>query len=539
MSRVSINSNKHNFDEPKYDDHNFDVLNCPQTQAALGNFGQGQTPPEFILALAEVKEAALRALQDTEHPWPEPVFDAVCQVLADIRAGKLDHRFPLNLTQGGAGTSLHMNICEVLADEVGRRLGRSDLFHFLDDGARSQSTNDVVSTAAIIVIFRRLQRLEAAVIALQEALVEREQAWRGITVMGRTEWQDALPMDLSQVASAWAGSAERDRWRLGKLKERIRTIPLGGTATGTGLGANPAYLFAAEQYLRRLTALPLQRSQNLTDAVSQRDDFAEVANGFALVGANLVKLCRDLMFYTSTVVGELKHPAVQYGSTAMPVKTNPVLLEFAMGLSIRSQYQAAAIVRFTQEGFLQLNAFTPFMVDAFIAAGTDLEHALSTLSRNLLPNLEVHPDRCLKNMLQSRALLNLLRKDLPYETLKSLAGSWAPERLFASAAPGQTPTNATHGPTTASAVQDLFASPLGRDRSSPSAAPERSSTPGGQNLDSDHLLSRSEMEAQIRFYIDELSRRTGLDTELLRQRFGGLFDFMPSREEASQSDTRT
>ncbi|AEJ20008.1 lyase family protein [Gracilinema caldarium] len=419
MSKVSINNNEHNFDE-----HNYDVHNCPQTQAAIRNFGQGQTPPEFIQALAEVKEAALRALQDTERPWPEPVFDSVCQVLGDIRAGKLDHRFPLNLAQGGAGTSLHMNICEVLADEVGQRLGRTDLFHFLDDGARSQSTNDVVSTAAIIVIFRRLQSLERAVIDLQEALVAREQAWRGITIMGRTECQDALPMDLSQVASAWAGSAERDRWRLGKLKERIRTIPLGGTATGTGHGASPVYLFSAEQHLRRLTGLPLQRSQNLTDAVAQRDDFAEVANGFALVGTNLIKICRDLMFYTSTVVGELEHPALQWGSTAMPVKTNPVLLEYAMGLAIRAQHRAASIVHYTEEGFLQLNAFTPFMVDAFIDAGTDLERALTALSRDLLPALQVHPDRCLENMLQSRALLNLLRKDLPYEKLKSLAAHW-------------------------------------------------------------------------------------------------------------------
>jgi len=418
-------------------------MSMEQTKAALRNFGMlpadhtagkadqagqtvqtGQTPPEFIQALAEVKEAALLALQETEHPWSEEVFAAVRQVLAELRSGALDHRFPLDLAQGGAGTSLHMNICEVLADEVAQRLGRTDLFHFLDDGARSQSTNDVVSTAAIIVIFRRVLRLEKAVIALQEALVAREQAWRGITVMGRTEWQDALPMDLSQVASSWAGSAERDRWRLGKLKERVRTIPLGGTATGTGHGASPAYLFSAEQHLRRLTGLPLQRSQNLTDAVAQRDDFAEVANGFALVGANLVKLCRDLMFYTSSVVGELEHPALQWGSTAMPVKTNPVLLEFAMGLAIRAQHRAASIVHYAQEGFLQLNAFTPFMVDAFIAAGNDLERALNALSRDLLPALQVQRDRCLHNVLTSRALLNLLRKDLPYETLKSLAEHW-------------------------------------------------------------------------------------------------------------------
>ena len=463
-------------------------MSMEQTKAALRNFGYGpagdgqlpqyRTPSEFIQALGEVKEAALRALQETEHPWPDSVFERVLQVLADIRSGRLDHRFPLDLAQGGAGTSLHMNICEVLADEVAQRLGRPDLFHFLDDGARSQSTNDVVSTAAIIVIQRRIRSLESAVIALQEALVEREQAWRGITIMGRTEWQDALPMDLSQVASAWAGSAERDRWRLGKLKERARTIPLGGTATGIGLGASAAYLFAAEQQLRRLTGLPLQRSQNLTDAVAQRDDFSEVANGFALIGANIVKLCRDLMFYTSTVVGELEHPALQWGSTAMPVKTNPVLLEFAMGLAIRAQHRAASIPNYAQEGFLQLNAFTPFMVDAFIGSASDLERALNTLARDLLPALRVRPERCIQNMLQSRALLNLLRKDLPYETLKALAADW----------------QSGAGATTA-------------DR-----------------------------DAKVHQYIDELSRLTGLDREVIKARFSFLLT-SPSSSAAEPATT--
>lgn len=453
-------------------------MSMEQTMAAVRNFGQGQTPPEFIQALAEVKEAALRALQETEQPWPEEVFTAVLEVLVDLRSGVLDKRFPLDLAQGGAGTSLHMNICEVLADEVARRLGREGLFHFLDDGARSQSTNDVVSTAAIIVVQRRIRRLETAIISLQEALVEREQAWRGITVMGRTEWQDALPMDLSQVASAWAGSAERDRWRIGKLKERGRTIPLGGTATGTGEGASAAYLFAAEKHLRNITGLPLQRSQNLTDAVSQRDELAEVANGFDLIGANVVKLCRDLMFYTSTVVGELEHPALQWGSTAMPVKTNPVLLEYAMGLGIRAQHRSASILHYAQEGFLQLNAFTPFMVDAFISAASDLERALSTLAGDLLPALRVREERCLANVLQSKALLNLLRKDLPYEDLKRLAASWHPRP-----------------------VMESFPQALKSDAAE---------TPAGADAEAVHS------------YIDELSRLTGLPIGVLRERLSFL-----------------
>lgn len=392
-----------------------------QTAAAIANFGRGQTPRALIQALAEVKEAALRSLQETEAPWNPAVYQAALEALGEIREGLYDGEFPLDLAQGGAGTSLHMNICEVLASLVEEKAGPKTGFHPLDDGARSQSTNDVVTTAVIVVVQRLIRRIETSVIGLQEALVAREAAWRGILVTGRTEWQSALPMDLSLVASAWAGSAERDRWRLGKLKERSRTVPIGGTAVGSGSGARGAYLFAVERHLRSITGLPLQRSQNLSDAVAQRDDLAEVAQVFRIVAANLVKLCRDLFFYTSSAVGELILPQLQWGSTAMPVKNNPVLVEFASGLAIRSQFSCDAVLRYAEEGFLQLNAYGPFMLSSLLSASDDLGKALDALSTGLLSRLGVDPLRCFQNLAQSSAPLNALRPELPYGFLKTLS----------------------------------------------------------------------------------------------------------------------
>ncbi len=405
----------------------------PQTAAAAANFGRGQTPREVIRALAEVKEAALRALQECEKPWTDDVFAAVLAALSEIRSGARDELFPLNLAQGGAGTSLHMNLCEVLSALAAERTGRPESFHFLDDAARSQSTNDVVTTAAVVVVHRLTLRAEAAVVGLQEALVERERAWRGVRVAARTEWQDAVPMDLSQAAAAWAGTAERDRWRLGKLRERCRTVALGGGAVGAGtgggfagLGGGGNYLFIAERRLRELTGLPLQRSQNLAEAVSQRDEAAEVASGFGLAASNVRKLCADLNVYTSSAVGELRLPALQWGSTAMPAKNNPVLIEFADGLAARAEASASLVVRYAQDGRLQLNAYTPFMLDAFLRCAADLEAALEALSRRLLPALEADELRALENLSRSAAPLNALRADLPYEALKALAEGGAP-----------------------------------------------------------------------------------------------------------------
>jgi len=173
--------------------------------------------------------------------------------------------------------------------------------------------------------------------------------------------------------------------------------------------------------LRDITGLPLQRSQNMTETISQRDEAAEVASGFGLVASNLRKLCGDLFVYTSSAVGELKLPALQWGSTAMPAKNNPVLIEFADGLAARAEASASLIVRYAQDGRLQLNSYTPFMLDAFLRCAADLEAALTALSLKLLPRLEADEFRVLQNLSRSAALLNALRADLPYETLKALA----------------------------------------------------------------------------------------------------------------------
>lgn len=398
-----------------------------QTRHAVENFGRGQTPRDFIAALAEVKKAIFTAIQESEHRYAPEVYAAICTAIEEIRCGLHDAAFPLPLAQGGAGTSLHMNFNEVLASLVQSRTNVP--FHFLDEGARYQSTNDVIATAVIIVACRRLREIEAGVIALQEALVAKEQAWRGIVVTGRTEWQDALPMSLAQVAGAWAGAVERDRWRLHKIKERLRTVPLGGTAIGTAFFVPPDYLFLAEKHLRAITGLPLSRSQNLPDAIANQDQLAEVASGFSLVAGTIIKLCNDLFFYTSSAVRELVHPSLQWGSTIMPFKTNPVMIEYAKGLAMRASAYCSVVMQYAHEGNLQLNAFLPFILDGLLHASDDLGEALRALSEKLLPRLEASVTKIVYNLHSSLALLNALRAVVPYDALKTFYNNHCKEGI--------------------------------------------------------------------------------------------------------------
>ncbi len=402
-----------------------------ETDKALKNFGinsfqesgfyKTAMPGELIRAFGEVKLATTMAMQDYASVYPEDFFPVLTSVIEEIIDGKHNSQFPLDLRQGGAGTSLHMNINEVIAKiSNDRYTGSWKGVHPLDHLALYQSTNDTFPTALTIMVYRYLLLLEEEVIRLQEVLVEKEMKHQSIIMTGRTELQDALPITLGQIFAAWTGPVERDRWRLHKLKERLRNIPLGGTAIGTCYSAPRKFVFLAEKYLRTITGLPLCRSQNLTDEVANKDSLAETAMGFKIAAGNIKKLSNDLLLYTSSFLGELGHPDLQFGSTIMPLKSNPVLLEYIKGLAMDGEYEADKIHTYANEGQLQLNPFLPFMARSFQSLFESLTECYRTLSDKFFPAMEVNEDRIRTNLLNSPSLINTLRDKIEYSVLKEL-----------------------------------------------------------------------------------------------------------------------
>lgn len=391
-----------------------------ETTKALDWLGKDQIPREVIHAYAQVKLAAICAQQEAATLYPQDFFVLLKDAAGEIIGGQWDREFPLPLAQGGAGTSLHMNICEVLANLANSRYQGDFRAHPLDHLARFQSTNDTFPTAVILMTYRFLERIEKQVIRLQEQLVERESRYGDWLMCGRTELQDALPITLGQVFGAWAGPVERDRWRLHKVKERLRIIPLGGTALGTGFSAPVAYVFAVEKHLRRITGLPLCRSQNLCDQVAHADSLAECANAMGLCADNLYKMSSDLFLYTSSLCREIRHGEVQYGSSIMPDKANPVLLELIRGLSMECSAIANLVAQYCRGGQLQLNANMPFIAEQILRLSCRLEKALDCAAGRLMEVLQPNRDSMEARLAVSPALLNTLKEALGYTTLKSL-----------------------------------------------------------------------------------------------------------------------
>ena len=392
-----------------------------ETEKAIISFGENITPHELVQAYGEVKKAALMAQQDCFSLYDIKIFPLLLESLNEIISGKHKNQFPLPLQQGGAGTSLHMNMNEVIAGLTNEKCLFMNLsVHSLEDIARFQSTNDTLSTAVTIMVYRQLEKAESQIIKLQEILVSGETRYDRTLMTGRTELQDALPITLGQIFGSWAGSIERDRWRLHKLKERLRTMALGGTAMGTCFSAPRKYVFKAEKHLRQITGLPLCRSQNLTDEISNYDNLAEVASGFQLITLNIRKMVNDLLLYSSSFCGEIIHPELQYGSTIMPYKTNPVILEYVKGLSISIKYECVKIIDYAAEGQLQLNPFVPFIAESFILINDMMGKLFDSLINNFFEKMEINQSRIDQNLLSSPALVNTLRQVIGYEHVKAL-----------------------------------------------------------------------------------------------------------------------
>ncbi|MBN2617317.1 MAG: fumarate lyase [Spirochaetales bacterium] len=388
-----------------------------ETFKALQNWGVGATPPCLVKAYAQVKKAALLAANEVNPSISELIFNKTIRVIDQIINGEFNHLFKLPLKQGGAGTSLNMNMNEVIAHIVNAELGDNSV-NYLDDINRYQSTNDTFNTAVTIIFLTHLDFIEKMVIELQEILVEKEGAYSGILITGRTEMQSALPMTLGQVFSSYAGSIERDRWRFSKVKERVRSSVLGGTALGTCFSAPSKYLFAAERHLRKITGLSLPRSQNLVSDISMCDKFVEAASVYNALANSLFKISSDFILYVFT--GEIEHPHMQYGSTIMPMKINPVLLEFVKGLSIDISFETGKINEFSKNGQLQLNPFLPFILESEISIFESLKKSLNSLIY-FIQHGKINRDVINNNLLKSGAIVNSLRPYCSYSKLKEVS----------------------------------------------------------------------------------------------------------------------
>ncbi len=406
-----------------------DAYHGVHTLRALENFPLSGRPPhpELIVAMAMVKLACARANRELGL-LPGEVASAVEAACAEMIEGDLGRAVVVDALQGGAGTSLNMNVNEVLANRAIELLGGSkgdySLVHPLRCVNLHQSTNDVFPTAVKVAAIRLLRRLEKAISLLQQAFQDKEGAFREVVKVGRTQLQDAVPMTLGAECSAWAEALSRDRWRVFKCEERLRTVNLGGTAVGTGLGAPRDYIFLAVEKLREITGLGLARAENLVDATQNADSFVEVSGILKAHAVNLFKVSSDIRLLGSgpgAGLRELRLPAAQAGSSLMPGKVNPVVCEAVGQAAIRAMAEDQVVTQAAQAGQLELNAFLPLLADALLGSLTLLARADDMFRERCVEGLEADEAGCAMNLSRSLATVTALVPRLGYDRAGEVA----------------------------------------------------------------------------------------------------------------------
>jgi aspartate ammonia-lyase len=403
------------------------------TARALDNFPLAGRPVHRALvhAFGQVKLACLETNRDLGYV-PADIGDALARACGELAAGALDEHIVVDALQGGAGTSTNMNVNEVLANRalqiLGKPLGSYDVISPSDHVNLHQSTNDTYPTALRVAAIALLRPLEQALVALFEAFQAQEKSMADVVKVGRTEMQDAALVTLGREMGAYAEAFARDRWRVYKCEERLRTVNLGGTAVGTGLGAPRQYIFRVVDRLREITGQGLARAENLLEATQNADVFVEVSGILKACATNLVKVAGDLRLLSSgpeAGLGEISLPQRQAGSSIMPGKVNPVIPEAVTQAALQVIASDSAITAAAGLGSLELNPFMPLIAEHLLSSLDLLARACTILREHCVSGIEARAARCAAHVQSSTATVTALVGRLGYEAAQSVAAQSA------------------------------------------------------------------------------------------------------------------
>ncbi len=402
-----------------------------QTMRAVENFHISRVRlcafPEFIRALAEVKQAAALANRDLGLLEPA-IADAIVESCREIASGRLHKHFVVDMVQGGAGTSTNMNANEVIANRalelMGRQRGEYEFCHPNNHVNLSQSTNDAYPTAVKIAMIRSIVKLAESVTQLSEAFGRKGAEFADIIKMGRTQLQDAVPMTLGQEFDAYAANLAEEIARLEQNSKLFLEVNMGATAIGTGINSDPDYTPLCIKYLCDITGMPIVAATNMIEATNDTGAFIMNSSAQKRMAVKLSKICNDLRLLSSgprAGLNEINLPPMQPGSSIMPGKVNPVIPEVVNQVAFRVIGNDLTITIAAEAGQLELNVMEPIIVHCLFESIDMLINAMDTLRTTCVDGITANADVCRRMVYNSIGLVTALNPYLGYETSTMLA----------------------------------------------------------------------------------------------------------------------
>ena len=383
--------------------------------------------PEFRNAFAQVKWAAAMANRDNGVVTKEQC-DAIIKACQEVIEGQLDSSLVVDLMEGSGGTSTNMNFNEVIANRaqqlLGHPAGSYEVVHPNDHVNRSQSTNDAYPAALKVAMYAMLGSLIEEVKLLAALFDGKANEFADILHLGRTCLQDAQPMRLGQLFGGYASLTERLVEELVAVRDKLRTLPLGGTAIGTGFGAPAGYRSAAYTHLRSITSVNYQVPANPFDAMQNMDVFSRVSAELRTCAVSLAKIASDLTVLSSGPVGglgELELPEAQAGSSIMPGKVNPVLPMAIIQLSFAVVGNDVAVAQAVQYGELEINHFEPVVASRVFDSIALLTNGIHRFAQKCVKGIKADIARNEKHLMESMAVATALVPKIGYARVSKLA----------------------------------------------------------------------------------------------------------------------
>jgi fumarate hydratase class II len=407
-----------------------DALWGAQTQRAVQNFPvSGRPMPRgFIRALGLVKASAAAVNADLGL-LPKGVSRAIRAAALEVASGTHDAQFPIDIYQTGSGTSSNMNANEVIAT-LASRAGKTGskgkhAVHPNDHVNLGQSSNDVIPTAIrVSAQLAVVEDLLPALRHLRKTIDGRARAFGKVVKTGRTHLMDAMPMTFAQELGAWSSQLASAQARIDDALKRLRRLPIGGTAIGTGINADPRFGKAMAKALSTLAKSRFESATDKFEGLASQDDAVELSGQLSALAVALMKIANDLRWMNSgplAGLGELELPALQPGSSIMPGKVNPVVPEATVMVCAQVMGHHTAITVAGQTGNFQLNVTLPLIATNLLDSIGLLANVSRLLADTTIAGMKVRRDNVAAALDRNPILVTALNPIIGYEKAAAIA----------------------------------------------------------------------------------------------------------------------
>src|SRR3989344_3306685 len=399
-----------------------------QVARAIENFPISDTSVDLglVYAYAELKKACTQANQVLGLLKPalaRPILKAIEEILH----GKYDSQFVVDQYQAGAGTSTNMNLNEVIANRalqlIGKKSGNYEIISPNDHVNMAQSTNDTYPSALHIAITTAYGKLDSSLKTLEESLRKKGNEFKSVITSARTHLQDAVPITLGQEFMAYSHTLAGIRNTVRLAKESLRTLGIGGSSAGTGLNTHPRFSKLVIKYLNANTGHSFKNAPDLIESMQSQRQLLEFADALKIAATEISRIASDLRLLASgpkTGFHEIILPPVQPGSSIMPGKINPSILECVNMVCYRVIGSEATVTQAVLGGQLNLNVHMPLMASEVLHSIKILGNAVTIMAEKCIDGITADKEKTLQYAHKSAGLATALNPILGYASVAEI-----------------------------------------------------------------------------------------------------------------------